>query len=63
MSAVQLVADMGQLSISGLGSVDTILEVLSEDNVAHTTLVQMAAFGGLFNTSGRYTNEAPDLLR
>lgn len=63
MSAVQLQADVGQLSIQGLGAFSTVLTVLSADNVAPMAMIQMEQFGNLFNVSGKFAAQTPDLLK
>jgi len=60
---VQLQADVGSLSLQGLGAFTSILATLSTDNIVPRALIQMEKLGATLPTSGNYAESVKDLLR
>ncbi|CAH0015359.1 unnamed protein product [Clonostachys rhizophaga] len=59
---VQAQADVGSLSLRGLGLFTDVLAALSADNVAPVAMIQMEQLGALFHVNGRFANSVPELL-
>ncbi|KAL9082735.1 MAG: hypothetical protein Q9165_008803 [Trypethelium subeluteriae] len=60
--AVQLQADIGSLSLHGLGAFSTILTALSADDVVPMAMIQLERLGALFHISGKFAAKVPDML-
>ncbi|KAL8723245.1 MAG: hypothetical protein Q9225_000435 [Loekoesia sp. 1 TL-2023] len=60
---VQLQADVGSLSIRGLGAFTSMLATLSADNVAPMALIQMEKLGTTLPTSGAIAERVKTLLQ
>ena len=61
--AVQSQADVGNLSLAGLGAFSSILATLSADNVVPMALIQMGELGAALPTSGEYADRVKSLLQ
>ncbi|KAL6713313.1 hypothetical protein ACLMJK_008778 [Lecanora helva] len=61
--AVQAQADVGSLSMQGLGAFATVLATLSADNIAPMALLQMENLGALLPTNGEYAEQVKTLLQ
>ncbi|VUC25385.1 unnamed protein product [Clonostachys rosea] len=59
---IQAQADIGSLSLRGLGLFTDMLAVLSADNVTPMAMIQMEQLGSLFHVNGRFANRVPELL-
>ena len=60
---ISLQADVGALSLQGLGGWTKWLNVLTADDVAPKAQVEMKALGGLFHTSGRFAEKVKTELQ
>ncbi len=58
---IQVQADVGTLSLQGLGAFTSILASLSGDNVLRMALVQMERLGAAFPTTGEYLERVKSL--
>ena len=56
-------ADIGALSIRGLGAFTTVLATLSADNVTPMALIQLENLGTKFLVSGKFAEDVKDLLQ
>lgn len=61
--SVQAQADVGTLSLQGLGAFTSILSTLSADNVAPMALIQMERLGAAFPINGEYAERVKTLLQ
>ena len=61
--SVQSQADVGALSIQGLGAFSTILATLSADNVSPIAMVQMEQLGSHFLTNGPHAEKCKGLMQ
>ena len=61
--SVQSQADVGALSIQGLGAFSTILATLSADNVSPIVMVQMEQLGSHFLTNGPHAEKCKGLMQ
>ncbi|CAG9997494.1 unnamed protein product, partial [Clonostachys byssicola] len=59
---VQAQADVGSLSLTGLGAFTNLLAILSADNVSPIAMIQMKDLGSLFHVNGHYATRVPELL-
>ena len=55
--------DVGAITLGGLSQFSTALAAISADNVTPTALIQLAALGSHFLTSGNFAEKIPDLLQ
>ena len=60
---VQSQADVGSLSLAGLGAFSSILATLSADNVVPMALIQMGELGTALPISGEYADSVKSLLQ
>ena len=61
--SVQSQADVGALSIRGLGAFSTVLATLSADNVSPIAMVQMEQLGSHFLTNGPHAEKCKGLMQ
>ncbi|KAH8899001.1 hypothetical protein GQ53DRAFT_802408 [Thozetella sp. PMI_491] len=60
---VALQADVGALSLAGLGAFSQVLAILSTDNVTPMAMLQMEQLGSLFHVNGKFAAEVPEAMR
>ena len=61
--AIQGQADVGALSLQGLGAFSTVLATLSADNVAPMAMIQLEQLGSMFPTNGDHAERVKSLLQ
>ena len=61
--AIQGQADVGALSLQGLGAFSTVLATLSADNVAPVAMIQLEQLGSMLPTNGDYAERVKSLLQ
>ncbi|MCJ1480394.1 hypothetical protein MMC06_000549 [Schaereria dolodes] len=61
--SIQAQADVGTLSLQGLGAFTSVLATLSADNVMPMAMVQMERLGAMFPTNGEYAEKTKSLLQ
>lgn len=61
--SIDLQADVGNLSLSSLSSVRSLLGTLSMDDVQPVAMLQVQDIGSLFHASGKYASRVSDELQ